>query len=223
MSRNMDCRARPRAVWLGPGMTSRGSTPMVPSARLPQLIPQPRHNRPRLHADGGVRQPGRSQDVNQTLTSCGDDIFGWSMRPWESVPAPAADGQADSHGRMDQPIEIGYRPMVAQRLTGHHWARPRRPWLDRAGGRKNRSTDCRFKPSAVRSAEACRACDARQASRWRAAGRVETALRSILREPVPGKPSSCRRPRWKSERWPGLAPRAWTPSIACPRHDDETA
>jgi hypothetical protein len=65
----------------------------------------------------GFGSPVRSRDLNRALTSCGDDIFGWSMRPWESVPAVHGGGEADSHGRMDHPIGADYGSMVAERLT----------------------------------------------------------------------------------------------------------
>jgi hypothetical protein len=41
--------------------------------------------------------------VNPAFISCGDDQAGWSMRPWESVPARAGGDEADSQGRMDHP------------------------------------------------------------------------------------------------------------------------
>jgi hypothetical protein len=42
----------------------------------------------------------KPRDVNRMLTYSIDDIFGWSMRPWESVPAipGTARGLPGSHG-----------------------------------------------------------------------------------------------------------------------------
>jgi hypothetical protein len=66
----------------------------------------------------------RFRGVDRALSSCGDDVIGWSMRPWESVPAPGGD-DAESHGRMDQPMRGNYQSSVVKRLTGQPWAKPR--------------------------------------------------------------------------------------------------
>ena len=55
-------------------------------------------------------------DANRTLTSCGHDIFGWSMRPWESVPATPRGRAADSQGRMDHPITDRLRVIGCEKV-----------------------------------------------------------------------------------------------------------
>jgi hypothetical protein len=85
-------RARGRPA--EPGMTSRRSRSMA-----------------------GFGSPARSRDVNRTLTSCHDDVFGWSMRPWDSVPATPRGRAADSQDRMDQSIGSRLRAIGCEEVN----------------------------------------------------------------------------------------------------------
>ena len=83
----------------------------------------------------GFGSPVRSRDINRAVTSCSHDIFGWSMRSWESASPPRPLRGTDPQGRMDHPIGTDYRPMVAERLTGQHRVKPRRDNRRRVGER----------------------------------------------------------------------------------------
>jgi hypothetical protein len=62
------------------------------------------------------------------------------MRPWESLPVPPPDGEADSQGRMDHPIGTAYDPLVAVRLTGEPKPHPAIHDHSRTGLRVNART-----------------------------------------------------------------------------------
>jgi hypothetical protein len=90
----MDCQVEPRTVRFSPGMTGCSSRSM---------------------AEFG--SPVRPGDVNRMSTSRGHEFFGWSMRPWESMPAtPRA--AADSQSRMDPAIATDYGPFTGKKVNG---------------------------------------------------------------------------------------------------------
>jgi predicted small lipoprotein YifL len=85
----------------------------------------------------GSGSSARCRDLNGALTSCGDNVSGWSMRPWESVPAIRGAEDPDRHGRMDQPVGTECGRMVAKRLTGRQHSDPKHH-RDRGGpGHRN--------------------------------------------------------------------------------------
>ena len=49
-----------------------------------------------------------------------NDIFGWSVRPWESLPANRR-AAVDSQDLMDHSMRAGYGQMVEDRLTRLPW------------------------------------------------------------------------------------------------------
>jgi hypothetical protein len=98
-------RARP----LGKKPYMPGSNPELSAAASAQ---------PQLQSTAGFGSPTGLQDINRGLSPRAYDIFGWSMRPWESaLPVPRV-ARTDCHGRMDHPIGTDCGAMVAERLTG---------------------------------------------------------------------------------------------------------
>jgi hypothetical protein len=74
--------------------------------------------------DGGVRLPVPGLGTlteRQPLTV--NDIFGRSMRPWESVPSKSGATRQTSGITWTNRPNTDYGPWVAKRLAGQHWIR----------------------------------------------------------------------------------------------------